>query len=181
MTFNGSKAKDTKKRRAEPTGPENDQTHVGALQTLRIVIRAAQRHSAWIEKQCGVAGAQLWIMQELFETPNLRVGEIADRLSIHQTTASNLLDALCKQGYVVKTRSQEDQRIVQLALTGQGQDVLQKAPKPARGLLPEALRKLDQDQILALNTSLQALLDVIEKVDDAYSLQPLPFTMSGDD
>jgi len=50
--------------------------HLDTLKKLRIVIRAAQRHSAWIEKQCGVSGAQLWIMQELDETPGLRVGKL---------------------------------------------------------------------------------------------------------
>ena len=48
-----------------------------ALQNMRVVMRAAQRHSAQIEKQCGVSGAQLWVMQELLERPGLRMGELA--------------------------------------------------------------------------------------------------------
>lgn len=152
-------------------------SHVHALKKLRIVIRAAQRHSSWIEKQCGVSGAQLWMMQELHDSPGLRVGEIADRLAIHQTTTSNLLDSLVKSGYVIKARDPADQRVVKLALSEQGAALLQKAPKPARGLLPEALRKLDEDALASLNEGLQALLKVIDQVDDAYGLQPLPFTM----
>ena len=65
-----------------------------ALQNMRVVMRAAQRHSAQIEKQCGVSGAQLWVMQELLERPGLRMGELAVKMSIHQTTASNLVEAL---------------------------------------------------------------------------------------
>ncbi|STQ93164.1 MarR family [Janthinobacterium lividum] len=67
-----------------------------ALQNMRVVMRAAQRHSAQIEKQCGVSGAQLWVMQELLERPGLRMGELAGKMSLHQTTASNLVDALVK-------------------------------------------------------------------------------------
>ncbi|WP_019142845.1 MarR family winged helix-turn-helix transcriptional regulator [Noviherbaspirillum massiliense] len=151
--------------------------HLHTLKKLRIVIRAAQRHSAWIEKQCGVSGAQLWIMRELSETPGLRVGEIAKKLAIHQTTTSNLLDSLEKRGYIIKARDPNDQRVVKLALSEQGEGLLKKAPKPARGLLPEALRKLDEQGLLQLNEGLQALLEVIEQVDEAYGLQPLPFTM----
>jgi hypothetical protein len=55
--------------------------------------------------------------------------------------------------------------------------VLAKAPTPARGLLPEALRKLDQDKLLELNRGLQAVLEIIGHVDENASLQPLPFTM----
>lgn len=151
--------------------------HMEALKKLRIVIRAAQRHSNWIEKQCGVSGAQLWVMQELYETPGARVGEIADKLEIHQTTASNLLDALVKRGLIVKERDREDQRVVHLVLSKEGTAVLEKAPKPARGLMPEALRKMDENGLAELNRGLQALLDVIELGDETYGLQPLPFTM----
>lgn len=151
--------------------------HVEALKKLRIVIRAAQRHSAWIEKQCGVSGAQLWVMQELHESPELRVGEVAERLAIHQTTASNLLDALVKKGYVRKARDAQDQRVVKLALSEAGAVLLARAPKPARGLLPEALRQLDGEGLAQLNQGLQALLGVIDLADEAQGLQPMPFNM----
>ena len=106
-----------------------------ALQNMRVVMRAAQRHSAQIEKQCGVSGAQLWVMQELLERPGLRMGELAGTMSIHQTTASNLVDALVKKAYVRKARDQPDQRVVTLTLTAEGQAVIAGAPQPARGLL----------------------------------------------
>ncbi|HJV79318.1 MarR family winged helix-turn-helix transcriptional regulator [Noviherbaspirillum sp.] len=148
------------------------------LKKLRIVIRAAQRHSAWIEKQCGLSGAQLWMLQELHDFPGLRVGEIASKLAIHQTTASNLLDALVKNGYVQKTRDPQDQRVVKLMLAKKGSELLKKAPKPARGLLAEALGKLDHGGLSELDKGLQALLDVIEQGDDASGMQPLSFMLS---
>jgi DNA-binding MarR family transcriptional regulator len=153
------------------------QAAMEALQKLRVLIRAAQRHSTWIEKQCGVSGAQLWVMQELREAPGLRVGQVAEKLAIHQTTASNLLDALSKRGLVSKERDSADQRVVTLQLSRKGQAVLEKAPKPARGLLPEGLRRLDEKELKGLNKGLEALLDVVDRVDDNAGLQPLPFTM----
>jgi DNA-binding MarR family transcriptional regulator len=161
----------------ELAGVTEPPAFLDTLQKIRIVIRAAQQHSSRIEKQCGVSGAQLWMMQELQETPGLRVGEIASRLAIHQTTASNLLRSLEKRGYAVKARDPEDQRVVKLALSEQGRDLLAQAPKPARGLLPEALRKLDGEGLRHLNKGLQRLLDSMEAVDDEYGMQPLSFTM----
>ena len=144
---------------------------------FRVVIRAAQRHSSWIEQQCGVTGAQLWIMQELFETPGLRVGEVAQRLAIHQTTTSNLLDALVKRGLISKIRDVNDQRVVKLVLSQEGAALVRKAPQPARGLLPEALRKMPAQDLAALGTGLQALIEAIELHDDGQGMLPLPFTM----
>lgn len=163
-------------RRAQPEDAAN-QPQVEALKKLRVIIRAAQRHSTWVEKQCGVSGAQLWVMQELFETPGLRVGEIAQRLSIHQTTASNLLDALCKRGLVNKQRDQTDQRIVTLVLTKDGAAVMKKAPAPARGFLAEALQRMDEKGLAQLNKGLQALISAVECGDEASALQLLPFML----
>lgn len=155
----------------------NMDSRLEILKKLRIVIRAAQQHSLWIDKQCGVNGAQLWIMQELLETSGLRVGDLARKLAIHQTTTSNLLDTLEKRGYVSKMRDTNDQRVVRVSLTEAGSELLARAPKPARGLLPEALRQLDMERIEELNHGLQGLLDSIEVLDEEFEHLPLPFTM----
>ncbi|MES2257519.1 MAG: MarR family winged helix-turn-helix transcriptional regulator [Pseudomonadota bacterium] len=165
------------RKKQEKPAPAPIGLDLQVLQKLRIVIRAAQRHSLWIEKQCGVNGAQLWIMQELMEAPGLRVGQITARLAIQQTTTSNLLDGLERKGYVVKTRDRDDQRVVKLELSDAGKALLLKAPKPARGLLPEALGKLHEQYLTQLNDSLQGLLQCIEVLDEGFGLQPLPFNM----
>jgi len=157
--------------------PGEEAGSLAVLQKLRVVIRAAQRHSLWIEKQCGVNGAQLWIMQELADVPGLRVGQVTALLAIQQATTSNLLDGLVRKGLVVKARDPADQRVVKLFLSAQGLALLEAAPKPARGLLPEALTKLEPTHLKILNGGLQALLSSIEVIDEAFGLQPLPFTV----
>lgn len=147
------------------------------LKKLRIVFRAAQRHSLWIEKHCGVNGAQLWMMQELFDQPGLRVGELASKLAIHQTTASNLIDALRKRGYIVKERDPLDQRVVNLKLSEEGRRVLENGPTPARGLLQEAIMHLDDKTLAQLDAGLLGMLSSIDKLDEGFGMLPLPFMM----
>lgn len=164
-------------KQLQPDAEGRAQRQLDILKKLRIVIRAAQRHSSWIEKQCGVNGAQLWIMQELMETPGMRVGQIAETLAIHQTTTSNLLDGLEKRGYIVKARDPIDQRAVRIALSDAGKKALQGAPAPARGLLPEALRQLDPALAGELSIGLQGLLESIGTLDESFGLEPLTFTL----
>lgn len=165
-------------RAAAATPDQSEQAQrLSILRKLRIVIRSAQRHSSWIEKQCGVNGAQLWIMQELHVTPGLRVGEIAARLAIHQTTTSNLLDELQKKAYVIKQRDTEDQRVVRLTLSESGAALLARAPRPAQGLLPGALMQMNGAGLLQLDAGLQGLLDSIDVLDEEHGMLPLPFTM----
>lgn len=162
---------------ASPETLRDDERRTAILKKLRIVIRSAQRHSSWIEKQCGVNGAQLWIMHELHATPGMRVGEIAERLAIHQTTASNLLDELQKKTLVIKTRDAHDQRVVRLTLTDSGRQLLAGAPRPARGLLPCALLQMNGSVLQELDAGLQGLLDSVDLLDEESGMLPLPFTM----
>ena len=141
------------------------------------MIRAAQRHSLQVEKRCGINGAQLWIMQELHDSPGLRVGELAVKLAIHQTTASNLLDALRKRGYVVKARDADDHRVVHLKLSDAGAIALSQAPTPTKGLLPEAILNLDEASLQQLEKGLQGLSDSIDQLDEGFGMLPLPFTV----
>lgn len=149
---------------------------LSVLQRFRVLIRTAQRHSQWIERQSGVTGAQLWALQELFEEPGLRVGELAKRMALHQSTASNMIDKLESSGLVSKERTSADQRVVRLSLTGAGRDLLARAPSPARGVLPEALRLLDEDTLWRLQGELDGLLKQIKDLDEGFGMQPLPFT-----
>lgn len=151
-------------------------TPLSVLQRFRVLIRTAQRHSQWIERQSGVTGAQLWALQELFEEPGLRVGELAKRMALHQSTASNMIDKLESGGLVSKERTSADQRVVRLSLTEAGRELLARAPSPARGVLPEALRLLDEDTLARLQGELDGLLRQIKDLDEGFGMQPLPFT-----
>ena len=144
---------------------------------LRVLVRAAQRHSTLVEQQCGVSGAQLWAMQEVYEKPGLRVGEVAERMAIHQTTASNLIDSLVKKQCIDKLRDPEDLRAVKLVLTRHGRQILKCAPDAQRGLLPDALSKLTEEQMRDLTKGLQALTEAAGGGDKSASLEPFSFML----
>lgn len=149
---------------------------LSVLQRFRVLIRTAQRHSQWVERQSGVTGAQLWAMCELAEKPGLRVGEIAKLMALHQSTASNMIDKLESAGLVRKERSSADQRVVRLYLTQAAESLLETAPSPARGVLPEALRMLPAEELERLQTDLDMLLAQIRYLDEGFGMQPLPFS-----
>lgn len=148
---------------------------LSVLQRFRVLIRTAQRHSQWIEKQSGVTGAQLWSMQELMENPGLRVGDLAKHMALHQSTASNMIDKLETTGLLRKERQVSDHRVVRLYLTEAGAAILAKAPSPARGILPEALRMMDESALARLQMDLDGLLAQMGRLDAALGMRPLSF------
>lgn len=153
----------------------NEVDSLSVLMRFRILIRTAQRHSQWIEKCSGVTGAQLWALQELADEPGLRVGDLAKRMALHQSTASNMIDKLDVQGLLRRERGSADQRVVRLYLTHEGGALLARAPSPARGVLLEALRALEPASLLALQDELDVLLKQIRDMDNGFGMQPLPF------
>ena len=132
-----------------------------ALQVLgkfREVFRAAKVHFGSVQKSVGVSGAQLWALWELQEQPGLRVSELAARLSLRQSTVSNLIDQLARAKHLTRERTDSDLRAVRLYLTGSGKRVVKAAPQPARGVLPDALESLKAKDLKELDAQLTELL-----------------------
>jgi DNA-binding MarR family transcriptional regulator len=147
---------------------------MSAVRHFRVVVRAIQAHSNWVERRCGVSAAQLWALWEVFRTPGLRVSEISQRLSIKPATASNLLDKLEAKGLLERARRGPDQRVVQLYPTDEGSRLLASAPRPAEGALVDALSRLDDELLESLNGSLEALVDILRVKEEDSALAPIP-------
>ena len=78
------------------------------LQQLRAVIRLVGNHSTHVERATGVTGTQLGALHQIAQADGLSVGELAGRLQVHQTTASNLLHRMEAASLVRKGRSSND-------------------------------------------------------------------------
>jgi DNA-binding MarR family transcriptional regulator len=148
------------------------------LKKIRQIMNAGQKHTAAIEKRCGVNGGQLWIMAELKDTPDLRIGALAKRLAANQATISNLVEDLARKGLIERSHDPADLRATMIKLTSAGSKVLAKAPQPPRGVLPEALAQLDKKTIDQLNKSLQTLIEEMNGIDEQFGMQLLQFNLN---
>jgi len=144
-----------------------------ALKKFRIIYGAVRQHFREIEQSCGVTGSQLWVMQEIANTAGIGVSELAERLSIHQSTCSQLVEKLVTRKLITKERSKEDQRRVGLRLTAQAAALIKGAPGPADGVLPQALRALSAEAIHALDLSLENVIKQLKITDDKLAEKPL--------
>jgi len=139
------------------------------LKQFRLIYGSVRHHFRQVEETCGVSGSQLWLLHELQSAP----GILAHRLSIHQTTCSQLIEKLVVRGYVVKARSEQDQRRVGLTITRSAAKVLRDAPGPAEGLIPEALMGLSESALESLSTNLGKVIDGLHVQDDQAAERPL--------
>lgn len=148
------------------------------LKKFRQIFDSTKKYFQWIEKQCGVSGAQLWVLWELGQTPGMRVSDLAKTLSIKQPSASNLIDRLEKQKLISRERGDSDRRVVRLYLTRRGEKLLANAPMPAQGVLPDALSHLSRDVLRDFDKNLALLLKRMKVRDKAAAMRPLSDLLS---
>src|SRR3569832_850142 len=125
------------------------------LRKFRVVFNSVRRHLRATEKTAGVSSAHVWALGLIAERPGIGVNELAKALEVHQSTVSNLLRKLAAKRLVVVERNAEDRRAVQLFAPAAGQKVLQRAPGPYSGVLPQALLDLDPRLVKRLARALE--------------------------
>jgi DNA-binding MarR family transcriptional regulator len=143
------------------------------LKQFRVIIGAVRHHFHTLEETCGISGAQVWILSAIADTPGITVSLLSKNLSVHVSTASNMLDKLAKAGLVERLRSQTDRRVVHLHLTAQGQAILDRAPKPLTSLIPLALSRLPEPTLTRLHEDLALLIQQMQHHDADAASQSL--------
>lgn len=143
-----------------------------ALRRFRVVFSTVKKHFQDVESKCGVSGAQLWAISEVVNSPGLRVNDLAHAMSVHQSTASNLVRDLERSGLIRKERG-SDQRVVRLYLTEKGDELVARAPKPMMGVLPDALQRLPDGVLDSLTENMDILIGMMQLNDKAAATKPL--------
>jgi DNA-binding MarR family transcriptional regulator len=143
------------------------------LKQFRVIISAVRQHFRALEAACGVSGAQVWILAAIAESPGITVSGLSETLSVHVSTASNMLDKLDKAGLVERLRSDTDRRVVKLYLTAKGESALERAPRPLTGLVPHALDSMPETALAQLHVDLGLLIEQMNYVDLSAADKPL--------
>ena len=146
---------------AAPPPADHDEAAVAVLRQFRQVFNAVKAHFQQVEKSVGMGGAQVWALSIVREQPGIGVGALARAMSIHQSTASNLVRTLIERDMVVAAKQGSDRRAVQLSLLPAGAKVLKNTPGPFAGLLPDALKAMPPQTLARMQEDLDRLLDRI--------------------
>lgn len=83
-------------------------------------------YTPWL-KPLGLTYTQYITFLVLWEKDGISVSEIGDRLMLDNGTLSPMLKKMEKTGYIERTRSKEDDRVVIVSLTNKGRELQEKA------------------------------------------------------
>ena len=128
---------------------------------LCFPLYAAARHvislyTPWL-KPLGLTYTQYIVFLVLWEKDGCTVGELCETLMLDNGTISPLLKKMQEAGYVERTRSKDDDRVVVVTLTEAGRALQEKA-KDVPGLVAGCIN-LPTEKAQALYALLYELLD----------------------
>jgi DNA-binding MarR family transcriptional regulator len=162
----------TSRPAASGPAPQAADTAALVLRQFRQVLNTVKTHFQQVEKTVGLGGAQVWALSVVRDQPGIGIGGLARALDIHPSTASNLVKSLVERGMAEARKEGADKRAVQLHLLPAGARVLKKAPQPFTGVLPSALRALDEPTLKRLQRDLAKLI-VVLNADERGAQVPL--------
>ena len=104
---------------------------------------------------------QYLVMMVLWEHQRLTVNQIGEKLFLDSGTITPLLKRLEAKSYIVRQRKIEDERVVEISLTDEGERLQDKAC-----LIPEKMNDrldLSETDVQELKQAVSKLLDKIKK------------------
>ncbi len=143
------------------------------LIALRKIIRAIDMHSRKLNKEVGLTGPQLMVLQNVGKHSGVMVREIAETINLSSATVTSVLDRMEARGLINRVRSTVDKRKVGVYLTEVGEQALSTAPLPLQENFTNkfnALQEWEKSQMVATLQRLASMMDA-QNVDAAPVLE----------
>ncbi len=124
-----------------------------------LSARISKEFSAHYRERFGISVSEWRIVAHLSQTEGpVSVREIFDRVNMDKSKVSRAASRLEKRGYVLKTKSRSDHRLVELSLSATGRDLIREMTPIALQFERVFLARLGRD-IIAFRAALETLLD----------------------
>ena len=115
-------------------------------------ILASRRIHASLHPELGskLTPSKLRALELLAQHDGLRVGELADRVGVDDTTATRLVDRLEDQGLAQRHSEEADRRATLVELTDEGSELVSGVVAQRQEFFAEVLATLDADERIQL-------------------------------
>lgn len=131
--------------------------HEEVLVALRQIIRSIDLHSRKLNKETGLTGPQLVLMNAIKDLDEVTIRQLSHHTNMSQATATTILDRLEKRRLIVRIRSDQDKRKVHANLTPKGEAALEEAPEPLQENFIMNFQSLDEWEQSLLLSSIQRI------------------------
>ena len=139
---------------------ENGTAYRETIQQFLHLYRYLRGYGRRLQQE-GISGRKISMLRYLIEAGPLTVGQLSDYLCIGDSSTSSLISWLEDRGYVTRTHSKADNRVVMVDITPSGNEIAQQTPLGGIPLLREALTTLPPDRLAVVHEALVTLNEVL--------------------
>ena len=134
------------------------------VELLHRIFQAVDLFSKKVLRDFGVSGPQVWALRTIASSKVVSMGVLAQRMHLHMSTVTGIIDRLEAGNLVLRERSRRDARIMELRVTPKGRAILAKAPEPPRSKAARRLGRLPPGELRRV----QAALHVLARAMDVF-------------
>lgn len=120
------------------------------LETIVYLYTESRRVTKQLARQHGLTGPQVTALKMLEAFGELSLSELSAHMSAKNSTITGIVDRMERDGLVVRERSAQDRRVVNIRPTAEGQRIAAAVPVTAMAIFASALRSLserDRDEL----------------------------------
>jgi DNA-binding MarR family transcriptional regulator len=132
-----------------------------AIHRFLTVYRYLRRYGRRLHEE-GISGRKMAALRYLLEAGSCTVGQLRRYLYISNSSTSQLIASLECEGYVTRTRSERDHRVVIVSLTPAGGKLASSTQLGGVPLLREKLKTLPPERLARIHAAMTDMMDLLE-------------------
>jgi len=132
---------------------------------LLSLIRHTHQYGRQIIAEGDLTPRALSVLRFLLDTESATVGQVQAYVHKSPSTTSALIAQLEARGYLTRRRSQEDNRVVIVALTPMGYDIAKNTPLGGLPLLHRRLEQLPEQRLAEIDGVLTEIMRLMEAIE----------------
>ena len=137
-----------------------------ALHRFLLINRYLRSYARRVNTH-GLRPKQFSVLLYALERGRVTVGDVQEYLYSSASTASTVISRLEEAGYVTRTRSPDDNRVVLVEPTATGRTLAQNTPVGGIVLLRRRLAALPEARLTVIDAALADIMELMEVPDQA--------------
>ncbi len=130
--------------------------------TVKRIVRNFQLLERDQVKQLGFTMSQTYCLIEILENGSLTMQDLSGRMNLSTSTMTRVVDKLVRDKYIVRKRSEQDRRIVEVELSEKGLEAAQEVQRRINAYYEDITRNLPKDKVDEVLESVSLLMDAFE-------------------
>jgi DNA-binding MarR family transcriptional regulator len=140
---------------------QDESPHLDVIHKFLTLYRYLRKYSRRLHEE-GISGRTVAALRYLLEAGPVTIGQLHDYLYISHSTTSELVARLEKSGYVTRTRSDADNRVVIVDLTPSGREIAGQTSLGGIPLLRERFKALPPERLAIIDEAMTEMLQLLE-------------------